>query len=149
MYEYNRRHSTPFYSDYMIYSPLVPVFRHDDGSFFEKPLLASFLTAPAVNAGVVRQKEPHKIDLIGVVNQARARKLLWIANHHNHNTLVLGAWGCGVFQNDSNQIAQIFADLLNGEFQGCFETVIFAVYDTSAAKQSYNNFVAAFSSLRE
>lgn len=77
MYEYNRRYSTPFYSDYMIYSPLVPVFRHDDGSFFEKPLLASFLTAPAVNAGVVKQQTPEKVDLIESVNRERARKFLW------------------------------------------------------------------------
>lgn len=144
MYEYNRRHSTPFYSDYLIYSPQVPVFRHDDGSFFEKPFLASFLTAPAVNAGVVKQKQSDKIDLIETVNRERARKLLWVANQNNHKLLVLGAWGCGVFQNEPKMIASIFADLLNGEFSGCFERIVFAVYDTSTSKRAFNAFVERF-----
>jgi uncharacterized protein (TIGR02452 family) len=144
MYEYNRRQKSCLYSDYMIYSPLVPVFRNDDGSFFSKPCLASFLTAPAVNAGVVQRQEPESIQLIKPINLQRARKLLWVANRHNHTTLILGAWGCGVFQNDPNIIADIFAELLHNDFNGCFEKVVFAVYDNSASKQTINAFTETF-----
>lgn len=144
MYEYNRHRSTPFYSDYMIYSPLIPVFRNDDGSLIDKPYLVSFLTSPAVNAGVVKQKQPDKIDLIEHVNRERARKFLWIANQKAHKTLILGAWGCGVFQNDPAMIAAIFRDLLKGEFANCFETVVMAIYDRTATKNVYNAFSEAF-----
>ena len=144
MYEHNRQERSCLYSDLMIYSPLVPVFRNDDGSFFSKPNLVSFLSAPAVNAGVVGRQEPQNVDLIRVTNFQRARKLLWIAHQNQHRILILGAWGCGVFQNDPLIIAKIFKELLVGEFEGYFERVVFAVYDTSASKRTYNTFTKAF-----
>jgi uncharacterized protein (TIGR02452 family) len=144
MYEYNRRGNSCLYSDWMIYSPRVPVFRNDDGSLVQKPYLVSFLTSPAVNAGVVRQKEPQNIQLIEPVNKERARKLLWIANRENHQTLILGAWGCGVFQNDPAMIARIFKDLLTDEFENCFARVIMAIYDRTSTKKVYNAFTEVF-----
>jgi uncharacterized protein (TIGR02452 family) len=57
MYEANRRFSSCLYTDHMIYSPDVPVFRDDDDALLEQPYLLSFVTAPAVNAGVVRARE--------------------------------------------------------------------------------------------
>ncbi len=144
MYQHNRKRNTCFYSDYMIYSPLVPVFRNDDGSLVTKPYLVSFLTSPAVNAGVVKQRETEKLDLIELVTKERARKLLWIANQNEHKILILGAWGCGVFQNEPQMIARVFADLLKNEFANCFETVIMAIYDTTSTKRVYNAFVKEF-----
>ena len=58
LYAYNRHLGTSLYSDYMIYSPDVPVFRSDSGLLLEVPYLASFITAPAVNAGAVEKNEP-------------------------------------------------------------------------------------------
>lgn len=144
MYEYNRKGNSCLYSDWMIYSPRVPVFRNDDGSLIQKHYLVSFLTSPAVNAGVVKQKEPKRAHLIEPVNKERARKFLWIANREGHQTLILGAWGCGVFQNDPAMIAQIFNDLLKGEFENCFERVIMAIYDRTSTKKVYNAFVEVF-----
>ena len=144
MYEYNRRGDSCLYSDLMIYSPKVPVFRNDDGSLTEKPYLVTFLTSPAVNAGVVRRQEPGKIHLIEPVNRERARKFLWIANRERHQTLILGAWGCGVFQNDPAEIALMFKDLLTGEFENCFARVVMAIYDRTPAKQVLGAFTEAF-----
>ncbi|MBX7171114.1 MAG: TIGR02452 family protein [Pyrinomonadaceae bacterium] len=143
-YEFNRRGTSCFYSDWMIYSPKVPVFRNDDGSLVEMPYLVTFLTSPAVNAGVIKQKEPNKVDLIEKVNRERARKFLWLANKYGHQTLILGAWGCGVFQNDANSIAKIFAELLNGEFANCFNRVIMAIYDSTPNRKVYQAFVESF-----
>lgn len=144
MYEYNRRGSSCLYSDWMIYSPKVPVFRNDDGSLIRKPYLVSFLTSPAVNAGVVREKEPENAALIEETNRERARKFLWLANRENHKTLVLGAWGCGVFRNDPQEIAGMFKDLLDGEFANCFERIVFAVYDKTTARKIYGAFAEMF-----
>ena len=144
MYQHNRNGSSCLYSDWMIYSPRVPVFRNDDGSLTAKPYLVSFLTSPAVNAGVIKQREADKIDLIEPVNRERARKFLWIANQENHKTLILGAWGCGVFQNDPPMIARIFDELLKGEFADCFERVIMAIYDKTPTRRVYQAFVEVF-----
>ncbi|MER7914196.1 TIGR02452 family protein, partial [Streptomyces sp. NPDC096068] len=47
---------------------------------------------------------------------------------------VLGAWGCGVFQNDPEQVAGAFRALLTGDdrFAGHFEEVVFAVLDRAS-----------------
>ncbi len=144
MYEYNRCGTSCLYSDWMIYSPKTPVFRNDDGSLIQKPYLVSFLTSPAVNAGVVKQKEAKNIEKIESANKERARKFLWIANKEKHKTLILGAWGCGVFQNDPNMIARIFNELLKGEFKNCFERVVLAIYDKTQTKKVYNAFADVF-----
>ncbi len=144
MYQYNRGQKSCLYSDWMIYSPLVPVFRNDDGSLTQKPYTVSFLTSPAVNAGVINQKEPQNVHLIKSVNTERARKFLWIANREKHQTLILGAWGCGVFQNDPPMIARIFKDLLTGEFANCFERLVLAIYDRTPTKKVFNAFVEVF-----
>ncbi|HEX9997909.1 MAG TPA: TIGR02452 family protein [Abditibacterium sp.] len=142
MYQFNRAGNSCLYSDWMIYSPRVPVFRNDDGDLLEKFYAVSFLTSPAVNAGAVKQKEPDKIALIESVNRERARKVLWVANQNQHQILILGAWGCGVFGNDPEMIARIFDDLLRGEFAGCFQRVVMAIYDRTPNQEVLTAFQA-------
>ncbi|HEY8559474.1 MAG TPA: TIGR02452 family protein [Pyrinomonadaceae bacterium] len=144
MYEHNRRNGSALYSDWMIYSPRVPVFRNDDGSLLQNPYSVTFLTSPAVNAGALRQNQPDKVHLIEPTNRERARKFLWLANRENHRTLILGAWGCGVFHNDPREIAAMFRDLLTGEFENSFARVIMAIYDKTPARNVYNAFAKAF-----
>jgi uncharacterized protein (TIGR02452 family) len=40
--------------------------------------------------------------------------------------LILGAWGCGVFQNDPRQVARVFADHL-AVCGAAFERIVFAI----------------------
>jgi uncharacterized protein (TIGR02452 family) len=131
MYEYNRLIKTCFYSDYMIYSPGVPVFRDDEGRLLGVPYRAAFITAPAVNASVVRQRELTQLPLLRPTMQRRLQRILWVALQHGHTRLVLGAWGCGVFGNDPYEVADLFAETLGagGPFDGCFREVVYAIYD--------------------
>lgn len=141
MYEFNRRQRTELCSDWMIYSPQVPVFRNDDGSFITEPYCVTFLTSPAVNAGSLLQKEPDKAKLIYSVNKARIRKFLWLANQKEHRILILGAWGCGAFHNNVKDIAETFEVLLKNEFANCFERVIFAIFDQTPKQKVFNAFL--------
>jgi uncharacterized protein (TIGR02452 family) len=144
MYEFNRRQRTEFASDWMIYSPKVPVFRNDDGSFLDEPYEVTFLTSPAVCVRNLTQKELENGDLIYSTNRERIRKFLWLANYKGHRTLILGAWGCGAFRNNVQDIAGTFSDLLKGEFADCFERVIFAIYDTTLDRKIYQAFAEVF-----
>ncbi len=145
MYDYNRQLGTSLYSDYLVYSPDVPVFRTDD-TLLETPYLASFVTAPAVNAGAVAQNEPQNVRFILPTMATRLRKILSVAHAHGHATLILGAWGCGVFGNAPHAVAQLFADTLGptGPFSGVFERVIYAVYDPSAGRETLAAFERVF-----
>ena len=142
MYEHNRRLDTCLYSDHMIYSPSVPVFRDDGGRLLDEPYLVSFLSVPAVNAGAVRRNEPVNVDRIEAVMRSRTEKMLWVAASRGHRALVLGAWGCGVFANDPVMIARLFAEHLTGEgrFATQFDRVVLAVFDRTPDQSVLNAF---------
>jgi len=126
-YTYHRNLNTCLYSDYMIYSPQVPILKDEGGKLLDEPVCVSIITSPAVNAGVIKKNEPGKIDEIVPVMRIRIQKLLALCLSKQHSTLVLGAWGCGVFQNDPEEIAQLFHEALTGRFAGQFKRVVFAV----------------------
>jgi uncharacterized protein (TIGR02452 family) len=133
-YKENRACRTCLYTDHMIYSPDVPVIRNDEGTLLSKPFLLSFLTAPAVNAGAVKRNEPHNVPKIETMMRTRADYVLAVCADEGHKTLILGAWGCGVFKNEPTRIAEIFSGLLKdsgAKYCGVFEKVIFAVLDRS------------------
>lgn len=125
-----RHHATPgggFYTNYAIYSPAVPVFKDDDGNRLDEPYLCAFVTAPAVNAGAIRDAER---PLVRDEMEKRVDKVLAIMAGHGHDAAVLGAWGCGVFKNDPEEVAELFAQALRGHFAGVFAKVVFAVLDS-------------------
>ena len=142
-YERNRANRSLIYLDLLIYSPLVPFFRNDDGALQERLVMASVITAPAPNAGAVMQNEPENTPAIEPALKRRAELVLQVAAVHQIDRLVLGAWGCGVFRNDPATVARIFADLLQpaGKFANVFRQVVFAVYDRSDSQATYNAFV--------
>ena len=141
-YERNRANRSALYLDLVIFSPLVPFFRNDAGQLLERSVLASVITAPAPNAGAVAQNEPDNQKHIEPTIRHRAELILAIAQSHGIEKLVLGAWGCGVFRNDPNTVADIFASLLapQGKFAGIFSEVVFAVFDRSEGQAIYRAF---------
>jgi uncharacterized protein (TIGR02452 family) len=145
-YEYHRAQDTTLYSDRMIYSPVCPVLRDDEGEWLARPYTVDFITSPAPNAGAVTRNEPHNRGRIAPTLMQRAGKVLALAGRHQCEALVLGAWGCGVFQNDPATVARVFADYLrpDGDFGRRFRHVSFAVYDTSRTRDTIGAFVANF-----
>ncbi|MFC9706815.1 TIGR02452 family protein [Paenibacillus sp. NPDC056933] len=141
MYDYNRKLRSCLYSDYMIYSPAVPVIRDDEDRLLDKYNLTAFITAPAVNAGVVREREDADDQQIESVMKGRIRYILDVAALHGHRTIVLGAYGCGVFRNDPAKVATYFHDVLVGEnFRSSFERIVFAVLDRTAGQKTLKAF---------
>ncbi|MEU9517189.1 TIGR02452 family protein [Streptomyces sp. NPDC048224] len=130
-YDHHRVHRDPFYTDRVIHSPGVPVFRDDRGRLLDEPFSAGFLTAAAPNAGVVLRTAPERAAELPAVLAARAERVLETAAAHGYRRLVLGAWGCGVFRNDPAQVAGAFRTLLGpgGRFAGTFERVAFGILD--------------------
>lgn len=145
-YNANRRTKSCFYTDHLIYSPDVPVLRNADDELLDEPYTLSIITAPAVNAGVVREREPDKTASIETVMLRRMENILCVALEHEHRVLVLGAWGCGVFRNEPQEVARCFASLLgaDGRFEKAFERVVFAVHDSSKEQGVYKAFAEVF-----
>ncbi|UXY31362.1 TIGR02452 family protein [Streptomyces sp. HUAS TT20] len=130
-YDHHRAHRDPFYTDRVIHSPAVPVFRDDRGRLLDEPYTAGFLTSPAPNAGVVLRTVPERAPDLPRALAVRAERVLETAAAHGYRRLVLGAWGCGVFRNDPAQVADAFHGLLGpgGRFAGAFEHIVFGILD--------------------
>jgi uncharacterized protein (TIGR02452 family) len=126
-YAFHRQQRDLRYSDRVIYSPGVPVFRADSGALLDRPYRTAFLTAAAPNLGAITNNQRPDIAEVPDVLRRRAGRVLRVAAAHGHRTLVLGAWGCGVFRNDPTTVATAFAAALAEVDR--FDRVIFAVYD--------------------
>lgn len=74
--------------------------------------------------------------------RSRIDFVLSIAAQNKPDTLILGAYGCGVFGQNPTEVAKIFKELLNDKYFGEFERVIFAIPDKSG--DNYKAFQAIF-----
>ncbi|MFF4099213.1 TIGR02452 family protein [Streptomyces sp. NPDC001903] len=147
-YEVHRAGRSTFYTDRVIHSPGVPVFRDDRGELLDTPFRAGFLTSPAPNAGTIRRQEPERAGEIPAALARRAERVLETAALHGYPRLVLGAWGCGVFRNDPAEVAEAFRALLAGRFAGVFERVVFAVLDRDPGpRETFERAFAGFGGL--
>ncbi|UXX92091.1 TIGR02452 family protein [Streptomyces sp. AD2-2] len=145
-YDHHRAHRDPFYTDRVIHSPAVPVFRDDRGRLLDEPYTAGFLTAAAPNAGVVLRTAPERAAELPRALAVRAERVLETAALHGYRRLVLGAWGCGVFRNDPAQVAGAFHALLGpgGRFAAAFEHVVFGVLDRTPGATVRDTFLRTF-----
>lgn len=132
MYDYNRAQRTYVYSDYMIYSEGVVFFRNDEMEFVE-PYQVDVLTSPAVNVGAMLQNNRSELAKVDEAMLKRLDKLLAVFVKKGVKHLVLGAWGCGVFQNDPKNVVRYFEHFLKneGKYAKAFETVRFSVLDSN------------------
>lgn len=130
-YDANRRSPSLLYTDHLIVSPRVPVFRDDDDRLLESPWDVTILTSPAPNAGAIAKNNSAARHQIVPTFRRRIEQVLAAAVVFEQSALVLGAWGCGVFGNDPATVAELFGEFLlnDGPFAGAFDTVAFAVLD--------------------
>lgn len=146
MYETNRAYKSLLYTEHMIYSPLVPVFRNDEDQLLDKHYLVSIITSPAVNKGALMTNEPESLPKIESVMLNRIENILSVAVANQQTTLILGAWGCGVFRNSTADVAAWFAHhlLKNETFKNAFTRIVFAIYDPSEKKKTAEAFKQQF-----
>ena len=102
------------------------------------PWKLSFLTCAAPYAPDVGQ--PRSGDLL----QTRILRVLNAAKYFGHSSLILGAWGCGAFENDPRRTALDFRSALEGPFAGAFSDVVFAITDWSPERRFLRPFHDVF-----
>lgn len=94
------------------------------------------IAAPNLNIGGNYHKDFSKTDEYVELVKNKMRAML----NSNRTTLILGAWGCGVFKNDPKQIAKLFNDVI-AEKNTNIKHVIFAVInDRNSVSNNYQIF---------
>jgi uncharacterized protein (TIGR02452 family) len=138
MYAAHGQRPLPDSSDWAILSPLVPVFRTDDGESLPEPWVLDFVTCAAPSAPRVG------VEASAALLTVRIGRLLAIARAYDCDTLVLGAWGCGAFGNNTWRTAEDFRAALEGQFAGVFRHVVFAIADWSSERRFLGPFRDVF-----
>lgn len=149
-YNANRKCKTALYTNHIIYSPDVPVFRDDNDRVLEEPFSTSIITSPAVNALAVQKNEPENSHKIIPTMKHRIESVLAVAAYRKHSAVVLGAWGCGVFGNTPAKIAYLFyRALASQEYSGRFSHVVFAILDNDVELSTLRPFQSQFHSPKD
>ncbi len=107
------------------------VFRDDDSALLDHLYTAAIISAPAVQANVIRHYQPALSAQINEEMWKRILSILYIARKHGHTAIVLGVWGCGDFGNNGYEVAEMFKKALQEDFAHAFKQVIFAIVDWS------------------
>ncbi|MDR3120761.1 MAG: TIGR02452 family protein [Clostridiales bacterium] len=141
-YETNRACKSMMYTDCAIWSPDVVFFREDSGALLPAPVKASVLTLPAVNYGQAILKNENA-DAARAAMKRRMKIALAIFAERGCETVILGAYGCGVFRNDPADIA-LWWDALLREYGGHFRHIVFAILDRSKTGGALSAFKRVF-----
>lgn len=73
------------------------------------------------------------------VFEKRWSRILAVAANHGAKTLILGAFGCGVFANPPRLVAEAFMNVIE-DYKYHFDTIEFTVYTTAKDSENYSAF---------
>ncbi|NCB70853.1 MAG: TIGR02452 family protein [Clostridia bacterium] len=128
-----------------VYSPGVTIFRGSEQSGYpllDTPWKAAFIGVPAISNPDLTQDQEGKqwlSDSMAEGTKYKIRTIFRIALLHHHQSLVLGAFGCGAFNNPPHHMAQLFHQVLKEpEFAPCFEHIVFAILENHNSFKATN-----------
>ena len=126
-----------------VYSPCVTFFRYGAEGYYS--LRDTTFNCPVVTVASLSNREKNNytnderiyFDEAGyltpegiAIETNKIRTLFRIALENGHDSMVLGAFGCGVFRLHSDEVAGLFRAVLNEpEFKNRFKKLVFAIYE--------------------
>ena len=127
-----------------IYSPCVTFFRHNADSYYA--LRDETFDCAVVSVASLSNREKNSMNAIAErvyfddtgwltdegweIEANKIRTIFRIALENGHDSMVLGAFGCGVFRLNPNEIASLFHIVMNEpEFKNRFKKLVFAIYE--------------------
>lgn len=120
-YDWNNRNTNrTLYFNRGMYTPGVVFMRE------EKQAVCDVITCAAPNFSAAHRNQNVTREENSRVLRDRIRFVLDIAAENRVSTLILGAYGCGVFGQDAAEVAGIFREYLESRYS-CFERVFFAI----------------------
>ena len=151
-YDVNRSMHDVLHTDACIYSPDIVICKTDE-SIPKRMKAEDFVTVDVISCaapnlrnepankhnpetGKPMRIEPQKLHDLHL---SRAKHILHIAAANGSEIIVLGAFGCGAFQNDPNIVAKAYRDALN-EYGNRFDVIEFAIYCRDYETENYDEF---------
>ncbi len=124
------KHNTPFITETgAVYVPKVKVIRKSEAEKYElsKPediFSVDVIVSAAYDLGGTKKSANY---VAGTMEKIRTQ--LRVALLNGHDTLLLSAFGCGAFKNNSNEVSGFYKEVFNEpEFKGAFKLVVFSIF---------------------
>lgn len=141
-------------SDKIIYTPDVIVFK-EDVNYVQKTNLPfqQAYTENWIEIDVLTCAAPYFLDAEFVIDdekllylfEKRIKNILEVAIEHNTQALVLGAFGCGAFNNPPGIVASAFKNVFEEErYRNAFENVTFAIKKSFSVCRNLKAFESCF-----
>lgn len=125
-----------------IYTPDALVLRGEEKDGYpllgEESFRMSFISVPGMNRPELTAEGLIVDSLIEPIKN-KMRTILRIGLRHGHDSLVLGALGCGAFCNPPSHIAKLFHEVFEEpEFKNKYRLISFAILDDHNSHRSHN-----------
>lgn len=124
-----------------VYTPGAILFRMDEQrgyKLMDSPEHLSFIAVAGINRPHLKDAT-HLADSMIEGAKNKMRTILRIGLYHGHDSLVLGALGCGAFCNPPSHIAKLFHEVFEEpEFKNKYRLISFAILDDHNAHRSHN-----------
>ncbi len=147
-YDYNRSLNTYMGSHAVMIHPQVEIIKDENGDLLPDSVIVAVMTcaAPMLRNGMegLTQNQYEKMVY------DRITGMLKVAAYSGYNHLILGAFGCGAFQNDAKVVSDLFYKALKEfDYDGMkekdmFRQIDFAVRSRSADQYNYKEFSRNF-----
>lgn len=151
-YQKNRDAQDNLHTDACIYSPGVIICKTDD-AYPERMAEKDWVTVDVISCaapnlrkrpgnlhnpeyGAAKKISPEELYRLHL---QRAKHILHVAAVNGAEALILGAFGCGAFENDPHVVAKAYADALK-EYKEHFRHIEFAVYCRPDETVNYDAF---------
>lgn len=139
-YNVNILAHNPLHSDACIYSPDIIVFKTDErhpqlmspDDWFAVDIITC--AAPDLRAAFLpTEKELYQI------HYSRANRIFQVAIDNSIDIMIMGAFGCGAFENDPTVVAKAHRDVI-ALYRNCFQQIEYAIYSRPFDTKNYNTF---------
>ena len=106
-----------------------------------EPVICDTVTIPAINLNSFARYDDLQSDLdYENITKDKIRLMLSLCISNHVENVILGAWGCGVFKNEPQTIAQYFKDVIKEGYNN-FDNIVFAIInDHNSVDNNYKIF---------
>ncbi len=145
-YLYHRSMNSHFYSDRLIYTKDVTVFK-DDSQVAKIMPKDEWFTVDVITcaAPYLGRKKYTNVAVLLQLFKHRIKNIMEAARENKADVIILGAFGCGAFKNPPLVVAEAFRQVICEEnYFRCFKKIVFAIKPNSDCCQNLRTFMSIF-----
>jgi uncharacterized protein (TIGR02452 family) len=124
-----KKYLYPIEPKHVIHTPNVTIIKDECYNDIKNPFTVSMIAAAAVRKPYLEKNGNYNSYEDFTTMRSTIEHVFISAINNKDNTLILGAFGCGVFRNPPHIVAHIFNQCIE-KYRKFFKKIIFAVYST-------------------